>query len=809
MRQTLRSLAKSPGYCAVVVLTLAIGVGGVATMFTLVNAVLLKPLPYPEPDRLTLIYEVVPQLKERYPVVPVNAGHLQRWRDDARSFESLGLFDWSEETLTAPGEPRRIGVLKLDDGFLPTLGVRPRIGRNFTSEESSPGQGEVVIVTDRFWRRELEADPDPLSRRVTLNGRTRRIVGVLPPDFQLFDSRRIGPFAAEVGEVDVFRPQEILPRHLELGEFNFSAIGRLREGVSLEQATTELNVLQAAITADTPELAAQDMELEVVVRPLAATLAGDSAHGLRFGLGAVLAVLLIGCVNVAIVSLGRAERRKAEMATRAALGAGRWMLVRQTATETLLLSAAGGALGVWLAYSAVAWIRSGLFLDLPRLAEVAIDERVLAFSFVVAALSALLCGALPAWRAASAHPVQAMAGGGRNRSGAPAATRVSEALAASEVALCTVLLVVAGLLVQSLTAVLSRDRGFDSSSSATAELSMSPERYGNFDPRIQALRSMLVRIQEVPGVDAAGLVTDLPLTQENNVRPILPAEAAAVPMIDRPMANFRWASTDYFDAMGIPLLEGRAFHEGEAVERPAVISRSVAERLWPGESALGRRLRNNDDDPELTVVGVAADVPVESLEGVAGMVVYEPYWRRSGSQLSLAVRTRRNLDELSPAVLQAARSIDPEMPAFTLVPTDKLVADASADRRFQALATGSFAGVALALACIGVYGVLAQATGRRTREIGLRMAVGAQSGQVMSAVLRQGLKPVLWGLATGAGLAALAGRALEATLFEVSPLDPATLIAAPLILLTAALLACAIPARRAARVDPCSALRSE
>jgi len=807
LRLALRTLSRSPGYVAVVVLTLALGIGGTTAMFSLVDAVLLKPLPYPHADRLALVFEFVPQYRERFPRIPVNAGHFRRWLADSSGFESMGLFTWDDETLTAPGEPRRVAVLQFDHGFLPTLGVRPQLGRGFTAEETEPGHNPVVIVSDRFWRDELDADPSVIGRSVTLGGRKSEVVGVLPRDFRLFDLTRISPFDGAAHDVQIFRPLVVEPEHLGPGEFNFMALGRMRPGVSPERAKTELDVVQAGIASGSPELGGAD--LEALVLPLADSVVGDSSRGLLLALSAMAAVLLIGCVNVIIVTLGRWEKRRVELAAKAALGAGRTALAGGALAETVCLAMIGGLLGLAGAQTAVAWIATGDVADLPRLAELKVDARVIGFTLALIALCIGVAGLLPAWRASGIQPSDALSHGSRGGVGVRGGRRFGEALAAGEIALCTVLLVVVGLLGQSLAAVLSQDRGLETVGSATAQLALPPERYQDSTPRNRALRSILAGVAEVPGVEAVGIVTTLPLTQERNVRPILTADATKVPMVERPMANFRWASPDYFQAMGIRLLSGRSFREEDNVERPVVVSSSVAARLWPGLDPLGRKLRQNDDEPNLTVVGVAADVPVESIERPSTMTVYRPYWERSRTRFALAVRARGDVANLTPAVLASVRRVEPEVAAFRLVPSDSLVADATRDRRFQVFVTGLFAAVALMLACIGVYGVLSQAIGRRTREIGLSMALGAESGQVARSVLLQGMRPVLLGLLLGLGGAVAASRWLESLLFGVSATDPLSLAAAPALLALAALIACFIPARRAASLDPLTALRHD
>ena len=808
LRLAFRSLLKSPGYAAVVVATLALGIAGATTMFTLVDGVLLKPLPYAEPDRLVLLYESIPEFRERYPVVPVNAFHFKGWQQEAGSFESMSLFTWNEETLSDPGEPRRAAVARVDSRFFRTLGVRMALGRDFRPEETVPGSGTTVLVTDRFWRRELEADPNALGRELALNGRKYEVAGVLPSGFKFFDPARIGgPFGSDLGDIEIVRPFEI-PQEVEepTGEFNFAAIGRLKAGVRPDEAKAELDVLQAALASE----AEMPMALESLVEPLRRTIVANSSAGLWLGLAAVGMVLLIGCVNIANLSLARASGREPDYATRAALGAGRAALVRQSMIESSCLATTGGALGVWLSYAGVAWFRAHAPVDLPRLDELSVDVRVLAFAVAVTALSAALVGLLPALRVSGVRPLAALSRNARGSVGSRGSRRLGDWLAGGEVALSAALLIVSGLLIHSLVAVLDQDLGFDAEKTVTARLSLPPAEYRNRDSRLAALRSILLGLESLPGVESAGFVTLLPLTQEDAVNPVLPAEAASVPILERPMANFRWASPGFFDAMGIRIVEGRDFREEETVERGVLISVSTAERLWPGQSPIGRQIRPGDDSsPNYEVVGVVSDTPIASLERGSPMAVYRHYADGPRNSMQLALRSSQDAASLTPAVRQTVWNVEPQAPSIELAPAADLVAAATSERSFQAALLAFFAVVALALASLGVYSVLAQTLNARTREMGLRMALGARASQVRGLVLSQGMRPVVWGLVVGCVAAAGASRLLSTMLFEISPLDPLTFAAAPALLIAVALGACLIPARRAGRLDPAESLRSD
>ena len=804
LRLALRSLLRSPGYLGVVVATLALGIGGTTAMFTLVDGVLLKPLPYPEPDRLTALYERIPEVVDRYPVLPVNAHHLRQWSAKAGSFEKLALYTWRDETLLDLGEPRRVPVMQVSVDFFSTLGVRVRTGRDFRPGENEPDRGASVIITESFRQRELGADAPAVGRKFTLNARLYEVVGVLPPDFLLFNPKNdFSPFGSDVAQIEIFRPVELRPERLiPNGEFNYAAIGRMKSNVSVDQAESELNVVQAAIAREADGIDS----LEAVVAPLRESTVGGSEAALWLGMAAVGVVLLIGCVNISNLTLVRASRLTTEYATRSALGASRASLSRRAAAESMLLAAAGGIAGLMLASTTVAWI--GPQVDLPVLGQHTINWRAGFFTIAVSGLRALLFGLAPALRAAGADPARAMRSDSRGGVASRGVRRLQSALAAGQVALSVSLLIVAALLGRSLSAVLTKDRGFEASQTVLGSVSLPP---ANYDPegRARAMGSILDRIQAIPGVQAAGLISQLPLTAEFFVAPIIAAEAGPIPPLERPQANFRFASPGYFDAMRIPFLGGESFRESRGGERQAVISARAAELLWPGLDPVGRRIRLGNDETMLTVRGVVANVAVQSLEAAPSAVVYRPYWDRPADSLALAIRSTLGAQALTAASREAIWSVDPDTPAIQFEPAANLVRAATSSRRFQSAILAVFAATALGQACLGVYGVLAQSVGSRTREIGLRLALGARTAELRKQILLQGMRPVAIGLGLGIVSALVAGRWLESLLFEVSPLDPVAYLGAAVLLATAAAAACYLPAQRAAKIEPMHALRIE
>jgi putative ABC transport system permease protein len=802
-----RTIRRNRAFTITAVLTLALGIGGTTAVFSLVQGILLKPLPYPDPDRLVLIYESIPAVRDRYPVVPVNALHFQTWHDKTKSFEDLALFTWGTYTLTGLDEPRQVAVMQVSDRFLLALGVTPRLGRGFSEDEDDPGTvPRVAVVTDSFWRRHFGEDAAIKGQTVLLNSAAHEIVGVLPAGFRLPEFRGGLDSAADLPEVHILKPIEIPKSAFQpVGYFNYGALGRLRSGFSAAGAEAELNVLQAGIAQ---EFGREIEGLEAEVFPLRERIVSQAQGGLLLALGAVGLVLLIACVNIANLALARNSTRNRELAVRAALGAGSPALLRQSLAESMCLAALGGVLGTAGAYAGVTLFVRGALADLPRLAEVGLDGAVLAFAALCTVGSSVLFGLAPAFGASRVDPQEILRRQGRGGTEGRGAGRLRNVLAGTEVALSVLILIGTGLLLHSLFRVMNRERGFSVDNVVTAEISL-PDAYER-PHRLEAQQAILRALEQLPGVRSAGFVTMLPVTQENNVMPIVPKEAGPIPRLQRPTATYREASPGYFETLGIALRAGRVFQEGDGVEQPVVISETVARRLWPGEDPVGREIREfTDKPPYLRVVGVVADVPVASLEGGSTMIVYRPSWERPRTQMSLALRTTVDASSLAGAIRQALWDVDSQIPAPELKTMRQIVSDSVTERRFDTLLVSVFGGISLLLACLGVYGVVSYSVARRTHEMGVRMALGSQPNQVRRLVLGQGMRPVVFGLVAGLLGAAAVTRLLQSMLFEIGPLDPTTFVAVPAVLLLAALAACYFPARRAAHVNPVVALRYE
>jgi predicted permease len=800
-----RFLRKTPGFTVIAVATLALGIGGTTAVFSLVNGILLRPLAYQDPDRLVLISESFPGARRANSVLPACANHFEEWRRKASSFKDMAALRWERMTLSGSGGPRTVGAATVSASFLSTLGVSPLLGRDFTVEEDQPGRDRVILVTDRLWRSDLAASPSIIGQSLRLDGQPHQIIGVLPANFRFPLSGLLTSYDAETPAVDVFKPLAFRARPLN-SQYNYAVLARLRPGVSTGKALAELNVLQAAIASQI----GGSTRLEAVVRPFQGTLVGKSRAGLLLALAAVGVVLLIACANLAGLLLARASSRRREMAIRAALGASRGFLFRQALADSLCLALCGGAAGV-----AVAWLLTAVLvrrapIPLPRLDEVGMDLTVLGTTAALTMLCTLLVGLVPAWQTARAAPQEALQGGQRACGDSAGGHSLRTILVAAQAALGALLLVVAGLLSQSFLRVMGRDRGVEPAHVSTVEIGLAPSANADRARRLATWTSLEESISRLPGVSSSGLISQLPFTREQNIGVVLPKEASPAPMLERPMVNLRYVTPSYFEATGIRLLAGRVFRQDESELHLVVVSRSVARRLWPGQEPIGKEFRENSDEPPYPrVVGIAADVPVASLEANSASIVYHPYWDNPWPRMSIVVRSQVPPSELDAAIRRVVWKIEPEIPVPALKSMERLVSDSVAARRFDLSLVGLFTAAALLLACLGVYGLLSYSVSRRTGEIGIRRALGAGTTTVALQVLRRGMAPVTWGLVVGMAAAAAVTRLLEGMLFEVKPLDTATFTVVPLVLVASALAACLMPALRAARIQPVTALRND
>ena len=807
VRFAVRSLRRSPRYCVAVVGIVALTIGGVAGVFALIYGILLRPLPYREPDRLVLLFEYVPQFAHLIdsPYFPVNAMHFIEWRQRASSFADMALFTWHEETLsgTGGGVAERVGVAWVWPSFLRTLGVSPRLGRDFDESESEPGKGGSVLVSDRFWRDRFGAEPGAVGRKIVLNDRVYEVAGVLPENFKFPDTSRALPLFDDPRSIDILRPFELYNRNPE-GNFNWWAIGRLAEGVGARRAKSELDTLCAGI-ADT---FAERVDLFSVVRPLHASMVGGSRKPLLLSFAAVGLVLLIGCLNLACLSMNRVRNRSGEIATCAAVGADPRSLVGQFLSEGILLGIAGGCLGIALAAGLTTGLQNWYAVDLPLIESVSLDLPVTFFALAASVFSVALFSAAPARYIARMLPNTALLGSGRASTQSRGSRRAADMFVAGQVALSVTLLVLAGLLLQSLRNALDKDPGFAMSGSAIAEISVSGKKYDGPVPQANAYNEILRGIEAIPGVVSAGLVSLPPLGGANNVSDISAVGEAEIPLMERPFANFRWASANFFAAMGIPILKGRVFPDSKTSPPPVVISESVARGLWPGREPIGRALTGRQGEP-LTVVAVVPDTPVESLETETSLLVYQPHWHDYvPPDLWLVIRAQVDPRSVADSVRATMLSVDPEALLGAFEPARRLVDRSVATRLFASTTVGLFSLLAFVLAGLGVYSVAAESMSRRTREVGIRCALGAPVQRVRRDLVLEGMYPVLIGLAVGIACAYGLAPLLQGMFFGVGPMDPTIYLAASGAIVLGALLACYAPVRRASEVKVTDALRT-
>jgi predicted permease len=803
LRHAARTLVREPGFAAVAILTVALGVGANTAIFSIVNGVLLRPLPYAEPDRLVALREVVPAIAKTYPTLPVSAAHFVEWRRRTRSFERLSAMEPGSMTLTGSGEPEQLDAMRVSADMFQTLGVHPLLGRSFLEGEDQEGRNGVAVLSHALWRRRFHSDPAIVGRTVHLNSQAVTVVGVLPAWFE-FPSLRV----MEVGKSNAAKPEVYVPLVFTkdalaelMGRFNYNVVARLKHGVSTEQAMAELNVVAGQLE----KIAGEKVGLRAMAAPLLDSMAGKSRLGLLVLLGAVGAVLLIVCVNLANLMLARTERQWRESAIRTALGASRGVLVRQGLTHALLIALLGGALGVAVAAGGLGALVRSAPADIPRLEEVQLDMRVLFFALGITTLAGLLFGLAPAWRAARTDPQSALKGGGRTATAGAGGLRLRSALVTAEVGLSAVLLVTAALLMTSFLRVMDADKGFRAPTVLAAEIQIPSATYSTDEQCNDFYRRLLPRLAAEPGVLSAAVGTALPLEGEIWIDSVsVPGDTRSD--WEQPTANVRFVSPDYLRTMGIPLLSGRTFSDNDHQKKVAIVSERLARTLWNGQNPIGRQVMDGGAARE--VIGVAGDVRAEAHKPAVAMV-YRPYWDWAPAKVRLVARAAGDPRSILGAMRAAVRAVDPNVPLAQVQTMREILDQSVAERRFQMLLAAAFAATALLLAALGIYGVVSYSVARRTNEMGIRIALGAQASDVYGIVLRQSMTPVVLGLIAGLAGALAIGRFLTSLLYEVKPGNPETIGGVALLLTAIGLAACFLPARRAVRADPVAALRQE
>ncbi|MEK6322543.1 MAG: ABC transporter permease [Acidobacteriota bacterium] len=815
LRYSLRILLKKPGFTVIVVITLALGIGANTAIFSVVNTVLLRPLPYAEPDRLVFIYDSAPGFGIRK--FGLMEAEFLRLRDQMRSLERVSLYTSTTLTLTGAGEPERVLSGTASADLFAALGVPLALGRSFKLEEEPQGQGNVVILSHGFWQRKFAASPDVLGQALPLDGRSYTIVGVLPQGFK-------SPL-----ELQSERAVELwVPPGYDLANpccsHGLNVIGRLRAGHTLAQAEAETSAIVAGVMKDYRGAYPKDGLSQTFIKPLQQEIVGDLRRALWVLLAAVSFVLLIACANVANLLLARSESRASEIAIRTALGAGRARIIRQLLVESLLLAVIGGGLGLLLASWGLGLLPTLGAEKIPRLQEVALDARVLCFTMLMSLLTGVVFGLAPAFQAVKFDLHTALKEGGRTSASPKGRSRLRSVLVVTEVALSLVLLVGAGLLIRSFWRLQQVETGFRTEKLLTMRLFPPASAYPN-DQHVAAFyESLLQRVRSLPGVKDATVASGVPIADGNSATG-MQTEGQPFELNTLNLAEFRVVSPDYFRTLGIQLLRGRFLEDSdqEQMTPVAVINESLARTHWPNVDPLGRRIRLLNAPPErattafLTVVGVVADAKNGSLTKAPGQEIYVPVRQRAAAvasmgftqQMSLAVRTSVEPLTLANSIRQEVWALDRTIPITEVRTMEQILATATVQPRFNTVLLGLFAAVALVLAAVGIYGVLSYSVTQRTHEIGIRLALGAQQRDVLKMVVRQGMILALLGVAIGLSASFALTRLMTGLLYGVSATDPLTFGVIALLLALVALLACWIPARRATKVDSIIALRYE
>jgi len=803
-----RMLRKSPGFTAVAILTLALGIGANTAIFSVVNAVLIRPLPYPQAKRLTILWSTWGKETRG----PASGPEMMELRKRCRSFDEIGGIWATTGTITGTAEPEQVRLAFTTANFLPLVAEKPQLGRFFAPGEDRRGAPPLIILADGLWRREFGANPGVVGQTARLNGNDYTIVGVLPRDFKLLFPDASGV----VADVQVFVPflDDLERRNRDLGFLRM--IGRLRQGVTLGQAQSEAETIATELRSEAKEYADQSLHLTV------ASLQADDVRLVRPALlslfAAVGLVLLVTCANVANLLLARSGSRRHETALRAAMGAERKRIVRQLLTENLLLGCLGGAAALGIGWAALEWILALQPEGISRLIAVRLDGWVLAFTLVLAMLTGILFGLAPALSVARGDLVEVLKEGGKTT--ATGKPWLRQLLIVSEVALGSILLVGTGLMVRTFTSLLRVDPGFHPENVMTFQLAFSGSRYQTVDSVTNFLKELRSSLAALPGTEAVGGVSHLPLDEgKGNWYSYYWADGAPADKQNTVMADHRSTLPGYFRSLGATMLAGREFDDTDDARHThvAIVDDTVAEQLWPSEEALGRKISVEDspagpfqfERESVVVVGVVKHIQSHTLTSKGRGQIYLPVPLAPRPIYSIVVRTTEPIETFSAYVRQTVRKLDKAMPVSNLHPQMDYVDNARAQTRFVTVLSGALGSLALFLACIGIYGVTSHTVAERKREIAIRIAVGADSSDVGKMVLRQSGTPVIAGVIAGLGLAAALTPLLSGMLFGVRPSDPLTYVFIAFVLGAVGLLACYVPARRATRVDPMIALRCE
>jgi predicted permease len=803
-----RQMRRRPGMALVAVLTLALSMAAAIAVFTIVNGVLLRPLTYPDADRLVAVHSKLPQFGR----IPVSDAQYGVWRNSLKSLDGIALLWASSFNLSGTGEPERVPAARVSPGLFELLGVRPQLGRLLREDEAQPGRDRVVLVSDGLWRRRFSADRTVVGRTIALNGHAHEIVGVLPADFRFPQISRLYSIPLDADRPELWKPLALAPND-PISGLNFAAIARLKRGTTLSQAQSELDALQRTLTP-LPGPGGGNATIAGEFTPLRDHITAGSRRSLEVLLAAVGVVLFVACLNVTSLILSRSAARSRELAVRSAVGATRRRLARQLFTEGFVLSLISGGAAVAIAGVTLRLLLLFAPVDIPRLDEIRIDVGVLMFAAFTTLATALIVGLLPAWRLSRLSLQEVLKQNPRAHTDGAHARVMQSVLVVGQVGATAVCAIVAGLLFESFIRVLTVDKGFETANIVTGDLELAGPQY--VGRRLPFQRTLIERLDALPGVRAVGLSSQQLLTGTGVNLRILP-EGSSIPILERPLVNLRTVNAEFFRAFGIATRDGRIFSDTET--RPvAVVSASIAAQLWPGQSAVGKRFRQGpENSAPIEVVGVVADVRAARLELPAGPIVYVPYLRASaahlgflaGATVSLAVQNGVDTATVISGFRRVVRELDPTLPIAGLRTMDVVVAESVSERRFLTSLVLLFSLIGVMLAAIGIYGVVSQTVAQRTSEIGIRIALGARRAEVVRMMLNDAWRLAAVGLAAAVPIALLSGSTLQTVLFDVTPYDATTIGLVCAVIGSVVTAAAFAPARRASRVDPMIALRSE
>lgn len=786
-----RYCLRNPAYAVTAILSLAIGIGANSAMFSVVNTLLLQPLPYQDADRLAILWNRSPGLNiaedwfSTAQYFDIRNGH--------SGFEQTAIAIGGTNNLTGNGEPERVGTIRVSSNLLPLLGIKAALGRTFVADEDSPGRPPSAILSYGMWSRRYGADPRMVGRSIRINGQPFEVVGVLPQSFSL--PREVLPTLGGAEQAEILLPLPLAPNAAQDRDHeDYNIVGKLKRGVSVAQAQAEMDTITARLRRDFPALYPPNGGLTFSIVPLRDQVVGETRRPLFILMGAVGFVLLIACANVANLALSRVIARAKDIAIRTALGATRWQLARDLLAESLALALAGGTLGILLCLAILRGIRALGPKSVPRVDQLDVDSTVLFFTILISVAAGLLFGVLPAMRASSTISIRK--GGNHLR----------RLLVVAELALSVMLLIGAGLLIRSFARLSNVNPGFNPRGVLTLGLTMSGHKYDSPKLVLDTYRQLWDRLERLPGAKAAGGVTSLPLTQSFAWGPIT-VDGRPMPAGQQFInADQRMVGGHYFEAMEIPLIRGRLFNEHDTADSPrvTVIDEFMARELWPGQDAVGKTIHVGPR--VVTVVGVVGRVKQYALDADSRIALYLPQTQFTVRALSVVLRSST---DLAAAVKSEIQALDPDLPVYYLRTMQQRVDESLSRQRFAMVMLAAFAAVALLLAVIGIYGVMSYLVSQGTREIGIRMALGASRHGIAGMVVQRGVTLAMWGVAVGLAGAAILTRLMRALLFGVEPLDVPTYLAVSAVLLCVTVLACALPAHRAASVDPMVSLRWE